>query len=509
VQWSADQLERASYRDLGSPAQVEERFYHHLIREDADSHARDAILELLQTPLSSTTRDYSVTLDTFELLKHDPILGYMLLRYPAALMPVLERAVVRAQQSLAMSLNSDSDQTIGHKRPHSSTTSSTSDKACSIKGQTGGAGPTTRVHARLVHLPPSHAVQSLGELCARHVGLMLQVSGTVVRCSTVQMYESARSYECLKAKSRGSTRADSPRRRFRRRPEGGESAGPSGCGHPFVVEADMELPNNALVQPEHCPRIIENGRVCGGTNLQAMGSIHTDYQEIKIQESASTLAVGRIPRSLLIKLRHDLVDLCQPGDEVVIVGSLLAQWHQPQVMPGLDCHVGVAMSAHSIRVVQEKKSSGWNETSSKDSMDKSDKFRSEFEAFWRKHESNPIQARDYICRAICPNLYGLQTIKLALLITLIGGYLRPFEWMGFRQVVSMALFSLKNTLNDLFANMIFDKELRTRSSTRREIECLSFRLTVELIICMSPCLLLEFSSRRLRQDSAAHGSELL
>jgi hypothetical protein len=52
-----------------------------------------------------------------------------------------------------------------------------------------------------------------------------------------------------------------------------------------------------------------------------------------------------------------------------------------------------------------------------------DKFRKEFEAYWSSETSrqNPIAARDFICRAVCPKLYGLQVIKLALLITLIGG----------------------------------------------------------------------------------------
>lgn len=32
-----------------------------------------------------------------------------------------------------------------------------------------------------------------------------------------------------------------------------------------------------------------------------------------------------------------------------------------------------------------------------------------------------MAGRDFICRAVCPKLYGLQVIKLALLLTLIGG----------------------------------------------------------------------------------------
>jgi len=56
-------------------------------------------------------------------------------------------------------------------------------------------------------------------------------------------------------------------------------------------------------------------------------AIKVDYQEMKVQESVSGLErVGSIPRSILVKLTEDLVDGCHPGDEVVVVGSLHAEW---------------------------------------------------------------------------------------------------------------------------------------------------------------------------------------
>jgi DNA replicative helicase MCM subunit Mcm2 (Cdc46/Mcm family) len=60
---------------------------------------------------------------------------------------------------------------------------------------------------------------------------------------------------------------------------------------------------------------LESSSRCGGTNLQIVpgGSVHTDYQEVKIQETCaghmgSSANAGHIPRSLLVKLQHDLVD---------------------------------------------------------------------------------------------------------------------------------------------------------------------------------------------------------
>jgi MCM OB domain len=230
-----------------------------------------------------------------------------------------------------------------------------------------------------------------------------------------------------------------------------------GCGRTFCVYADLEQRHNALLAPDSCPLIDPgSGMRCRGTCLKLVesGSVHTDYQEIKIQEGASSLRVGHIPRSLLIKLQHDLVDQCQPGDEVVVVGSLLAQWEQQPgsvgggggssaggagkskqtaaliASGGVDCQVGLAMSAHSVRVIAEIGSSAWKAANSGSGRNVSgttselDKYRKEFDEYWLQnahHQEHPIQARDFITKAICPRLYGLQIIKLALLITLIGG----------------------------------------------------------------------------------------
>jgi DNA replicative helicase MCM subunit Mcm2 (Cdc46/Mcm family) len=123
----------------------------------------------------------------------------------------------------------------------------------------------------------------------------------------------------------------------------------------------------------------------------------------------------------LIKLQHDLVDKCQPGDEVVVVGSLLAQWQQ-SAQPGIECNIGMALNAHSIRVVQENGSSAWKQTDSSSAVGENEKYLKEFDTYWNERRREyPISSRDFICQAVCPKLYGLHIIKLALMITMIGG----------------------------------------------------------------------------------------
>lgn len=362
--WSVERLLRSSYKDLGTPQEVQDRFLRHLL----SLHKQELVG--LYMSKSATTRDYSLEVDMFELLRADTILGFMLLRYPSTLIPLLEKAIVDAQTYLRDSVPEG--------------------EAGSVKGDTTSTSNMTRVHARLVHLPPTSCKASLHHMEATDVGKMWQLSGTVVRASVVQMYESARTYRCT---------------------------GKKGCGQTFVMEADLEQCHNALVPPETCPLFGEGGERCRGTKLEAVASLHTDYQEIKIQEAASRVGVGNIPRSLLIKLQHDLVDKCQPGDEVVLVGSLLAQW-PTATTPEVDCPVGLALKAHSIRVVQEKAS--WHHDPSVGEMERRKK---EFDDFWAKpeHIEKRMAARDFICRAVCPKLYGMSMIKLALLVTLIGG----------------------------------------------------------------------------------------
>jgi len=83
--WTAERLFRASYKDLGSPGEVTERFYRHLLQSETCRHS---LLVLLQES-SATTRDYSITVDAFDLLQADPVLGQLLLRYPSTLLPCL------------------------------------------------------------------------------------------------------------------------------------------------------------------------------------------------------------------------------------------------------------------------------------------------------------------------------------------------------------------------------------------------------------------------------------
>lgn len=89
------------------------------------------------------------------------------------------------------------------------------------------------------------------------------------------------------------------------------------CKHIINVEADYE--QRFILQP---PRNCTSLGDCDGKNIVPVKSLEhdncKDYQEIKMQEQVSKLAVGSIPTSMWVTLEDDLVDCCKPGDDVTV-----------------------------------------------------------------------------------------------------------------------------------------------------------------------------------------------
>ena len=453
--WTPQRLLSSSYKDLGTPHSVRQRFLDYLLFHSPSSLS--ALLSLLYRQVGKTgVCDYSLEIDALELLHHDLVLGTMLLKYPSTLLGLLEEAMVLAQRELSKRLiefQSLLPTALAAAAASSSTGASTGASVAAAAAETSIKGDNgTRIHARLIHLPPhtSNVKPSLSSLTSSDVGKVLQLCGTVVRTSQVKMYESQRLYQCI-TNNKGKKQ--------------------NCCGKTFLVKADLQQWNNALCPPVRCVTpscpsksfAVVMPPQSGGTGTSSQ-NFKSDYQEIKVQESIShsstqhSSRMGSIPRSLLIKLQHDLVDKCQPGDDVVIVGTLLSHWQT--LVPGSDVGIGMVMMAHSIRVVHggggnEEVGGGGGGAGAWESIFESNSTRhsprhedeldndneendpswkqgggmvrqeivKQFCDFW-KDESNatrPMAARNYICSSVCPALYGLSLVKLALLLTLIGG----------------------------------------------------------------------------------------
>lgn len=135
----------------------------------------------------------------------------------------------------------------------------------------------------------------------------------------------------------------------------------------------------------------------------------SDHQVIKIQEQASKLGVGSIPRSILIVLEDDLVDTVKAGDHVVVVGMVMRCWRP--VVRDVRCDLETIVHANSIRLT--------NATNANVLV--TEELKKEFTTFWEAHTQDLLRGRNAIIASICPKVYGLFLVKLAVALTVIGG----------------------------------------------------------------------------------------
>eukprot|EP00268_Persea_americana_P060899 TRINITY_DN7637_c0_g1_i3.p1 TRINITY_DN7637_c0_g1~~TRINITY_DN7637_c0_g1_i3.p1 ORF type:complete len:552 (+),score=79.64 TRINITY_DN7637_c0_g1_i3:59-1657(+) len=218
----------------------------------------------------------------------------------------------------------------------------------------------------------------IGRVRVKHRGILLTLKGTVIRSGTVKMIEGEREYECRK------------------------------CKHVFKVYPELET-GNSIRLPTSCPS--KRSKPCEGLNFQFVeGSIIChDYQEIKIQESTQVLGVGSIPRSIPIILKDDLVDIVKAGDDVIVTGVLSAKWSPD--LKDVRCDLDPILIANHVRRTNEIKSD----------IDIPEDVVQKFKQFWSDFNEAPLKGRNAILRGICPQVFGLFTVKLAVALTLIGG----------------------------------------------------------------------------------------
>ncbi|KAM9154414.1 DNA helicase MCM9 isoform 1-T1 [Pangshura tecta] len=239
------------------------------------------------------------------------------------------------------------------------------------------------LHARISGLPVCPELTRERIPKTRDVGHFLSITGTVIRTSLVKVLEFERDYICNK------------------------------CKHVFVVKADFEQ-YYAFFRPSTCP----NEEGCNSskfTCLSGTSSVPTscrDYQEIKIQEQVQRLSVGSIPRSMMVVLEDDLVDSCKSGDDITVYGVVMQRWkpfHQD-----VRCDLEIVLKANYIQVNNEQLTG----------VIVDEEVQKEFEDFWEKHKHDPLAGRNEILASLCPQVFGLYLVKLAVAMVLAGGVQR-------------------------------------------------------------------------------------
>ncbi|XP_024029253.1 probable DNA helicase MCM9 [Morus notabilis] len=218
----------------------------------------------------------------------------------------------------------------------------------------------------------------IGCVRVKHQGLLLTLKGTVIRSGAIKMYEGERLYMCQK------------------------------CQHNFLVYPELET-RNSIQLPSYCPS--QRSKPCEGTKFRYLeGSITChDYQEIKIQESTQVLGVGAIPRAIPVILKDDLVDIVKAGDDIVVTGVLTAKWSPD--LKDVRCDLDPVLIANHVRRTNDLKSD----------INVPHDVLMKFKQFWSEFKDTPLKGRNAILRGICPQVFGLFTVKLAVALTLIGG----------------------------------------------------------------------------------------
>ncbi|ETV73427.1 hypothetical protein, variant 2 [Aphanomyces astaci] len=229
---------------------------------------------------------------------------------------------------------------------------------------------------QLTNVPPCLKKRVSALRSKEAVGLM-GVEGTVVRIGMTRMLEKVRQFECAK------------------------------CNTTWEVTSKPEEQNRMVV-----PRACISRGACKSTNIREIkGSKKcVDYQTIKLQEQVSKLGVGSIPRSIMVILEGALVDSVKAGDDVVVVGTLIKCWKP--VIKDVRCDLETVIQASSIRLKNVNGAARAMVT---------DDLRREFDQFWHAHHDTPLAGRDVILSSICPQVYGLFIVKLAVALTVIGG----------------------------------------------------------------------------------------
>uniref|UniRef100_A0AAY5K511 DNA helicase MCM9 n=1 Tax=Esox lucius TaxID=8010 RepID=A0AAY5K511_ESOLU len=238
------------------------------------------------------------------------------------------------------------------------------------------------LHARITGLPVCPELTRENIPRSRDAGHFLSVTGTVIRTSVAKVLEYERDYMCCK------------------------------CRHVFSLQADFEQ-FYSFVPPTCCP----NQDLCNSNKFTCLSGSSTpsacrDYQEIKIQEQAQRLSVGSIPRSMVVILEDDLVDSCKSGDDVTVYGVVRQRWKP--MYEDTRCELDLVLKANFIEVNNEQTMAALV----------LEDMQKEFEEFWGNYKHDPIAGRNEILMSLCPQVFGMYVVKLAVAMVLAGGVQR-------------------------------------------------------------------------------------
>lgn len=158
---------------------------------------------------------------------------------------------------------------------------------------------------------------------------------------------------------------------------------------------------------------------------------YLNVQEIRLQEAQeeSTMHAGRTPRQIEVELTHDLVDICRPGDSVMVAAVIAAV--NTAVAAGKtgkraleNSTYKLYLRGHSVTTLSE--STGAHQAKTTQTVYTQDQLRNIVQLCHADHRYFGLTERrafpfDLLVRSLCPSIIGHHAVKAGLLLCLLGG----------------------------------------------------------------------------------------
>ena len=230
-------------------------------------------------------------------------------------------------------------------------------------------------HVRFHNMPATEMKHSKFPTYGQTARFM-QVSGVVIRTGPQRLLNFRKQFDCSK------------------------------CSYSFIKEAEYDT-FYRFEKGKPCPNPTPKGKCTGYLNDSGLPLKRLnckDYVEIKIQEMNSERGM---PRTLAVTLENDLINSCNCGNAVTVVGVFKNRWFPMEF--GKPPRLIMSLQANSVKKIGKL-------AAEKDNSEFMLTICNEWEEKTRSMSEG--SARDLLVRSICPNVAGMYYVKLALALVL-------------------------------------------------------------------------------------------
>ncbi|TYK06911.1 putative DNA helicase MCM9 isoform X1 [Cucumis melo var. makuwa] len=134
--------------------------------------------------------------------------------------------------------------------------------------------------------------------------------------------------------------------------------------------------------------------------------LHAEDRMGRLKGKGNQLAIFA---AILKTCSNDQTTKPKQEHDVIVTGVLSAKWSPD--LKDVRCDLDPMLIANHVRRTNELKAE----------VDIPDDIIMKFTQFWSNFKDTPLKGRNAILRGICPQVFGLFTVKLAVALTLIGG----------------------------------------------------------------------------------------